>query len=144
MLFSSLVSAHVIFSTLGYVGLIASNLWLLLLCRDERTETLVDAIRVWRRLARLFGPLLGLGVLCGFWLATVVHAPLGTRWLLATYVLIVLALGTQATIMVPWQLRADRSLAQGVGVSTRPIIVVLVIFSVAYASNLMLMLLRPA
>ncbi len=66
MLYQSLVTAHVILTTKGYVGLIAANLWLLQLCRGRRTEIMMEAISVWRRSARFFGPLLGIGVLLGF------------------------------------------------------------------------------
>lgn len=144
MFFSSFVIAHAILTTIGYVGLIAANLWLLLLWGGHEAEIQIETVRVWRRSAQFFGPLLGIGALLGFWLAAITHVPLVSPWLIAAYALFVVALGTQAAIMVPWQLRANRSLARGESVSARPVIVVIVVLSLTYGSVLSLMLLRPA
>lgn len=139
----TLLVAHAAFTTAGYVGLIATNLWLLLLGRQQQASTVVAAVSTWRRSARLFGPVLGIGLLLGFWLASVAGVPLVTPWLIVTYALIVLALGTQAAIMVPWQLRAESIIAQGGQVSVRPIIAVLSVFCFVYVSIVGLMLVRP-
>ena len=107
MLLSILTVAHVVLTTTGYAGLIVGNLWLLLLAARQQPEMQIASIHAWRRSAQIFGPLLGVGALIGFGLAAVTHQPLLSSWLVATYVLIILALGTQAAIMVPWQLRSN-------------------------------------
>jgi hypothetical protein len=142
-LFSTLIATHVILTTAGYVGLIAANLWLLMLSHSRDARALAAGVRSWRRSARLFGPMLGVGVLAGFALALTIHVPLGAAWLIATYVLILLAMGAQGRLMIPWQLAADAAIARGEPVSTRTVTIVLSIFSVAYVAIVTLMLLRP-
>lgn len=140
---SALLIAHVVFTTVGYVGLIATNLILLVLCARQDAAPMVEAISAWRRAARVFGPILGIGVLLGLWLVGVTHVGFAAFWLLVTYGLIIVALGAQAAIMVPWQLRAHRASAEGGKVSGRPIILVLSVFTVAYVSIISLMILKP-
>ena len=141
--FSALIATHAILTTIGYAGLIATNLWLLLLCRVAEPAIVAQAVSTWRALARVFGPMLGAGVLLGFGLAAVAHVSLSSLWLVITYGLVFVAIGVQASVMVPWQLRADAILASGGAVSTRPVAIVLAVFCVAYVGILSLMLLRP-
>ena len=60
-LFSTLIATHVILTTAGYVGLIAANLWLLMLSHSRDARALAAGVRSWRRSARLFGPMLAMG-----------------------------------------------------------------------------------
>ena len=143
MLFSSLLVAHVILTTLGYVGLIATNLWLLLLCRRAEPAVVVDAVSTWRATARIFGPLIGIGMLLGSWLATVAGFSLGSEWLLWTYALIVVALGAQAAIMIPWQIRAQAAVRDGGQLSVQPVVAAVGLFSLVYVALVALMTLRP-
>jgi hypothetical protein len=143
ILVSSVLVAHVSFTTVGYVGLIAANVWLLKLCGQQDIGAVLEAVSTWRGTAQIFGPMLGVGALLGFWLAALLHQQLGSRWLLLTYGLIVLALGTQAAIMIPWQARATEVVSQGALVSRRPIAIVLSVLSAAYVSIAGLMLIRP-
>jgi hypothetical protein len=142
-LFSALIALHVILTTAGYIGLIAANLWLLLLSSGGDGTALAAGVRSWRQSARLFGPMLGVGVLVGFALALVMRVPLGAAWLITTYALVVIAIAAQARLMIPWQLAADAAIARGERVSTRTVTIVLSIFSVAYVGIVTLMLLRP-
>jgi hypothetical protein len=141
--FPPLVATHAILTTSGYVGLIAINAWLATLCRNADAAVVLAGVNAWRRLVRVFGPLLGLGVLAGFAIAIMMGMPLTAAWLVATYVLIVVALGAQAALMVPWQARTQATVASGARLSTRPIVATLVVFSVAYCGILWLMLMRP-
>ncbi|HVR47301.1 MAG TPA: hypothetical protein VMT95_11800 [Candidatus Binatia bacterium] len=143
MWFPPMVAAHVILTTLGYAGLIVGNAWLAALCRNADGATVLAGVKVWRRLVRVFGPLLGLGVLVGFALALKMGTPLIAGWLVITYALIVVALGAQAALMVPWQVRAEATIASGAPLSTRPIVATVWIFSIAYVGILTLMLWRP-
>ncbi|HMF27796.1 MAG TPA: hypothetical protein VKE42_03435 [Candidatus Cybelea sp.] len=142
-LYSALIAGHVILTTFGYVGLIATNAYLLLLFGNGDAAALAGGVRTWRRAARIFGPTLGLGILAGFGLAIAMHTPLGTAWLVVTYALIVIVLAVQATVMVPWQLRANAAIGRGEMVSTRPVALVLSLGCVAYIAIITLMLLRP-
>jgi hypothetical protein len=143
MWFPLAVSAHVILTTLGYAGLIAGNAWLAALCRNADGAVVLAGVKVWRRLVRVFGPLLGLGVLAGFALALKMGTPLAAGWLVITYALIVVALGAQAALMVPWQVRAEAAIASGAPLTARPIVATVWIFSLAYVGILTLMLWRP-
>jgi hypothetical protein len=143
MWFPALLSVHAILTTSGYVGLIAINAWLAALCRNADSAVVVAGVNAWRRLVRVFGPLLGLGVLAGFALALKMGTSLTAGWLLVTYALIVVAVGAQAALMVPWQARAQAAIANGAALSTRPIAVTVVAFSLAYIGILTLMLWRP-
>ncbi|MGA8475428.1 MAG: hypothetical protein WB681_10180 [Candidatus Cybelea sp.] len=140
---SALLIAHVVLTTAGYVGLIATNLVVLVLCARQDAALMIEAVFAWRRAARVFGPTLGIGVLLGLWLVGVTHVGFAALWLLVTYGFIIVALGAQAAIMIPWQLRAQRASAEGASVSGRPIILVLSVFAVAYMSIISLMILKP-
>jgi hypothetical protein len=142
--FAGLVTAHAILATLGFVGLIATTVMLLLQCRQFGPDAVIRAIRTWRASARIFGPVLGLGLLVGLWLALAAHISLTSSWLLMAYALIVLAMTAQAGIMIPWQRRAQRAVEAGALVSTRGIVTVVVVFTVAYVGLILLMLVRPS
>jgi hypothetical protein len=141
--FPALIATHVILATSGYAGLIVTNAWLLMLCRNADGSVIVAAVNGWRRMVRIFGPLLGVGMLAGFALALLMGMPLSAAWLIATYVLVLIALGAQAALMVPWQRRAQALIVRGAALSTRPIAATLALFCVAYAGILSLMVLRP-
>lgn len=141
--FPALIATHAVLTTAGYAGLIVTNAWLLMLCRDADGSVIVAAVNTWRRMVRIFGPLLGVGMLAGFALALLMGMPLSAAWLIATYVLVLVAFGAQGALMVPWQLRAQALIARGATLSARPIAATLALFCVAYAGILSLMLLRP-
>jgi hypothetical protein len=90
---AALFVAHIICTTLGFGGLIAANVGLALAARGtvqvQRVREAVTAIRI-------FGPLLGIGVLLGFGMQTTLHVPANAPWLLATYAAIVIGLALQA------------------------------------------------
>lgn len=141
--FSALTAAHVVLTTSGYAGLIATNAWLLTLCRGRDAAILLAGVTAWRQLTRWFGPLLGIGILAGFALAMLMGMSLLATWLVATYVLVIVTMVTQATITVPWQRRAEAAIARGEPLSTRPLAIALVTFCLVYIAILSLMLIRP-
>jgi hypothetical protein len=141
---SALLVAHVIFTSAGYIGLITTNLAVLVLCGRKEPALVAEGVSVWRRLVRLFGPILGIGVLLGLWLAGALHVGFTSLWLLVTYALVFVALGTQAAIMVPWQFRAQNAAALGTAISVRPLVTVLSAFTVVYVCIVSLMILRPS
>jgi hypothetical protein len=141
--YSTLLVAHILFTTAGYVGLIATNSVVLILCARREPGLIADAISAWRRSVRIFGPILGIGLLLGFWLAQVLHVGLASLWLLVTYALVVAALATQAAIMIPWQFRAHAAATEGAALSARPIVTVVSVFTIVYIAIVSLMTLRP-
>lgn len=135
--------AHVLCTTIGYAGLIAGNVYLLYLSRSGDAAAVASGLTAWRKTARTFGPLLLAGMLLGFALAAAFHVPLNEPWLLATYALIAAIVAIQASVMVPWQLRSDRTLAAGALPGLAPVRVVLVALCTGYTAIVTLMLVRP-
>jgi hypothetical protein len=138
-----LIALHVLLTTLGFAGLLATNVWLMLLFRVGEGAALELALRASRHSIQIFGPTLGLGILAGFALALVMGMPLAAAWLVGTYALIVLVLGVQAAVMVPWQIRASAALERGEKISTRAVAIVLSIACFAYVAIISLMVIRP-
>jgi hypothetical protein len=142
-LFYALLVAHVLLTTAGYMGLIAANAYLLFSGGIRDAQDMREALAIWRRSVRAFGPLLGVGVLVGFGLAVMLHVPLGSTWLVVTYVFIVVAMGIQGGVMVPWQIRAGRNLATGTLPALGSVRLVLATLSVVYTAIIGLMIVRP-
>lgn len=134
--------AHVVFTTLGFGGLITVNAWLLALTR-QGSAAAAGGVTMWRRLVRIFGPLLALGLLAGFVLALLMGISLAAWWLVAVYALILIVMGAQGAIMVPWQIRAQAAIARGEVLPTRPIAIVLSVFVIAYIGIIAMMTLKP-
>ena len=143
MLFPVLTVTHIVLVTAGYIGFIALNAWVLVLARDKNPSIVLAGLRAWRRLVRIFGPVLGLGVLAGFADAVYAGFSLTSLWLVGAYVLIVLSACTQAALMVPWQLRAEGAIARGETLSTRPIAALIALFFIFYVTITSLMFIRP-
>jgi hypothetical protein len=141
---AALLWVHVLCTTAGYTGLIAANVYALFLARSGDAHVLRGGLSAWRRSARIFGPLLGIGMLLGFWLAASMRVSLLSGWLIVTYAVIVAALALQAGVMIPWQVRSNRTLETGVVPRLTPLTFVLVGLSAAYTAIVGLMLLRPA
>lgn len=139
----ALLLTHVLFATAGYVGLIAANVYLLFVTGNRDVNAIVAGLSAWRKSTRIFGPLLALGVLVGFGLAAMFHVSLISTWLVITYVLVVAALGIMGGVMVPWQIRSDRSLAAGVIPPLLPVRVVVTSLAVIYTAIIGLMIARP-
>lgn len=134
-----IIVLHVTLTTAGFIGLIAANAWLLVLCSAPNPPA-DAALKTWRRVAQIFGPMLAVGVLCGFAVSILLGIPLTEPWLVATYILSAVALAAQLGIMIPWHLRADKILASGGHIATRPIVVVLWTLSIVYVSLITVMM----
>lgn len=142
MTYQILTIIHVLLTMAGYAGLITINVWLLLLCRTGEAALIAKGAQTWRTTTRIFGPMLGLGVLLGFATALLLGIPLLSPWLIATYALIVAVLGGQAAFMVPFNLRTERIQA-GEAVSTRPIALAITVLTLGYVCITALMFVRP-
>ena len=112
---AALLAAHVVCVTLGYSGLIISNVLLAITARTRDTAAFGTTVRSSLMISRTFGPLLGVGVLMGFAVMGVMGIPASSAWLIATYVLIVLALALQGAVATPWHIRALRTTPENVG-----------------------------
>ena len=138
-----LLVAHALLSTAGYCGLIAVNVYLLLLSAGNDARTIRAGLVAWRKASRIFGPALLLGIILGFALTLALHVSFAATWLLVTYALVIVSIAIQGLIMVPWQLRSDRSLERGVIPPMAPVRIVLTSLSAVYTAIVALMLIRP-
>jgi uncharacterized membrane protein len=143
MAYVILTIVHVLLTMGGYAGLIAINAWLLLLCATGDSNLIAKGVQIWQRTGRIFGPLLGLGVLAGFATAGAAGISLLSPWLIATYALIIIVVGGQAALMVPFNLRARR-LTNGETVSTLPIALAILLLTLGYICIPALMFVRPS
>lgn len=139
-----LLISHVLLTTAGYAGIIATHAYMLYVSRSQNIDAVRAGLTAWRNSAQTFGPLLGVGVLVGFGLACAMHVPLLSRWLIIAYVLVALALATQAGVTIPWQLRSTRALEAGTIPAMGAIRFAAVWMSLVYTALLVVMLARPA
>lgn len=141
---SLLLFAHVLLATTGYVGLIAANVYVLFLTGSRDARVISAGLTAWRHASQIFGPLLLIGVFMGFGLAGAFHIPLGSPWLVGTYLLIAAVVAIQALVMIPWQLRSNPMLESGTVPKMAPVASVLAVLCVAYTAILWLMVARPS
>jgi hypothetical protein len=108
-----LIAAHVICTTLGYGGLIVGNVALAFVARRGETQATAAAFGAVVGIERLFGPLLGVGVLLGIGILAALHLPGSAPWLIVTYLVIVVGLVLQGAVAVPFHLRYLRAAENG-------------------------------
>jgi hypothetical protein len=108
-----LIAAHVICTTLGYGGLIVGNVALAFVARRGETQATAAAFGAVVGIERLFGPLLGVGVLLGIGTLAALHLPGSAPWLIVTYLVIVVGLVLQGAVAVPFHLRYLRASENG-------------------------------
>ena len=144
---SALVAAHVIFTTLGYSALIVANVSVALRARESQRPAWTDALRTAITISRIFGPLLGIGILLGIAAVFATHLPAFSPWLVATYALIVLALVLQAAVALPWYGRSLRAATPGatqeIAPDRRAPAVFAGAFATAFAIIVALMVMKP-
>jgi hypothetical protein len=102
-----LVAAHIICTTLGYGALIISNVGLAVAARSRDPVALRTGLQTALAIERIFGPVLGVGVLLGIATLFVMRVPAFSPWLIASYALMVLALVLQG-IAIPSHIRGLR------------------------------------
>jgi hypothetical protein len=143
----ALIAAHVICTTLGYAGLICANLWLVVMLRLREPALSGPAVRSSLQMNRIFGPLLGAGILLGIAVMIVMHVPASSLWLASSFAVIVLALALQAAVAIPWHIRSLRAISSGADPSTmlseRTPSLISAAFVVAFALIVLLMVMRP-
>jgi uncharacterized membrane protein (Fun14 family) len=97
-----LKAAHVFCTTLGLSGLAVVNIWLAQMARGSDGASLTAAARTSFNVQRIVGPLLGIGILLGFWLAYSEGAGFLAPWLVIAYVLVLIGGAIQGTVAIPW------------------------------------------
>jgi len=140
-----ILAVHVICTTLGYGGLICSNIWLaVMLPSTERRDALVHASLL---MNRTFGPLLGIGVLLGFWVMKIMGFQVASPWLIIAYIVVALALVIQFAVAIPWQIRALRAISSGNASTSMPNprtpSLVATAFIITFVLLILLMVTRP-
>ena len=144
---SALVAAHVIFTTLGYSALVVANVSVALSAREREPQSWTDALRTAVRISRIFGPLLGIGILLGIAALFATHLPAFSPWLVATYALIVMALVLQAAVALPWYGRSLQAATPGaprdIAPDRRAPAVFAIAFAAAFAIIVALMVMKP-
>lgn len=141
---NALLVTHVLLTTMGYVGLIATNVYVLFLARRRDPQITRAGLTAWRQSSRIFGPCMLVGVFLGFGLAATLHVSLSSFWLVSTYILIVAGIVVQVAVMIPWQLRADPILEAGAAPRTTTVAIVMIVMSLFYTAILGLMLVHPS
>lgn len=137
-----LLALHVCCTTLGLGGLVCANVLLALIA--GRVDALALArIAGFTLLAnRIFGGLLGAGVLLGLATMGVAHVPPNAAWLVITYVLVVLGIGFQAAVAIPWQLRVIRA-PDSVASPARTARVIAAAFALQFVLLVFVMVVKP-
>jgi hypothetical protein len=142
-----LIAAHVICTTLGHAGLVCCNVWIAVLARPQAAGISGETVRTSLLMNRVFGPLLGAGIVFGFVVAAASRISPFAPWLVLTYAAIALALALQAAIGIPWHLRTLRAISEAnvpaVAVDTRAPVLVAGGFVAAYVTIVLLMVVRP-
>jgi hypothetical protein len=142
-----LVSAHVICTTLGYGGLIVGNVALAVVARRGETQSTAIAFQVVLAIERLFGPLLGIGVLLGIATLAALHLPGSAPWLILSYVLILIGLALQGAVAVPFHLRHVRASESGAALAgenaARTATWIAIAFAAMFVLLVTLMVARP-
>src|ERR1700736_95685 len=104
-----LLALHVCCTTLGLGGLVCANVLLALVAGGADAPALARMVRVTLLANRIFGGLLGAGVLLGLATVGAEHVRVNSTWLVITYALVVLGIAFQAAVAIPWQLRIVRA-----------------------------------
>jgi uncharacterized membrane protein len=100
--------AHIFFGTLGFGVGIGFDLLLVAVARTGRLETIRVTYTAARRYAPVAGAAFLLAIVLGFYLAVERHESLTSRWLLVTYVWLLIAGAVNAVVV---QRRGRRILA---------------------------------
>ena len=142
---SGLVAAHILCTTLGLGGLVATNVWLAQMVRSTEVSVVGAALRASLTMNRIFGPLVGMGILLGGGLIAVTHVAALSSWLLVAYILIVIGFGLQGVYAIPWQIRGSRLVEEGAiaTLDRRTPAIVAIAFAVNLALLIVLMVAQP-
>lgn len=137
-----LLALHICCATLGLGGLVCSNVLLALTLEGADAESLRRTARLSLLGNRIFGPLVGVGVLLGLATMGVAHVPANATWLVLTYAIIVLGIGFQAVVAIPWHVRILRS-AETVAAPARTARLIATAFALQFVLLVFVMVVKP-
>jgi len=137
-----LIALHICCATLGLGGLVCANVLLALTAEGADPESLTRTARVSLLANRVFGPLVGVGVLLGLATMSVAHIPANATWLVLTDAISVLGIAFQAVIAIPWHLRIIRS-AETVAAPARTARLIAAAFALQFVLLVFVMVVKP-
>jgi hypothetical protein len=100
-----LLALHICCTTLGLGGLVCANTLLAVTAGRVDAALFKRIVSFSLVLNRIFGGLLGAGILLGFATMGSAHVPATATWLVLAYVLVVSGIAFQAAVAIPWHLR---------------------------------------
>lgn len=138
-----MTALHVCLTTMGLGGLVSANAFLAAMSGSDR-EQFRRGVGYSLTLNRVFGPMLGLGILLGVGLIVTARLSPTTGWLLTAYALVVAGIAFQAAVAVPWQLRAMRpGDATTAAIDRRTPLLIAAVFALDFVAIVFVMVLKP-
>jgi len=137
-----LLALHVCRTTLGLGGLVCANVLLALTADGADAQSLTRMAGFSLLANRIFGGLVGAGVLLGLATMGAEHVPPNATWLVLTYAIIVFGIAFQAIVAIPWQLRIVRS-AETVTAPARTARLIAAAFLLQFVLLVFVMVVKP-
>lgn len=137
-----LLALHVCCTTLGLGGLVSANLPPALAAGHADALLLKRLARSALITNRIFGGVLGAGILLGLATMGAAHVPPTAPWLVLSYALIVIGIAFQATFAIPWQQRVVHS-AETVAHPARTARLIAVAFLLEFVALVCVMVVKP-
>ena len=138
-----LLAAHICCTTLGLGGLVSANGTLAAVAANAHGDAFRRGVGYSLALNRVFGPLLGIGILIGFALMAAAGIAASSRWLLIAYALVVAGIAFQASVAVPWQRRALAADPDDAAIDRRTPLLAAGIFALDFVAIVFVMVLKP-
>jgi hypothetical protein len=137
-----LLALHVCCTTLGLGGLACASVLLALTADGADAQSLARMARLSLLANRIFGGLVGVGVLFGLATMGAAHVPANSTWLILTYAIVVLGIAFQAAVAIPWQLRLVRA-AEMVAAPARTARLIAAAFVLQFVLLVFVMVVKP-
>jgi hypothetical protein len=137
-----LLALHVCCTTLGLGGLVCASVLLALTADGADARSLMRMAALTLLANRIFGGLVGVGVLFGLATMEAAHVPANATWLILTYAVIVLGIAFQALVAIPWQLRIVRA-AETVAAPVRTARLIAAAFALQFVLIVFIMVVKP-
>jgi len=137
-----LLALHVCCTTLGLGGLVSANFPMALAAGHADPLLLARMAGSALIANRIFGGVLGAGILLGLATMGAAHVPPTAPWLVSSYALIVLGIAFQATVAIPWQRRVVDS-AQTVAHPARTARLIAGAFLLEFIALVCVMVVKP-
>jgi hypothetical protein len=138
-----LLALHICCTTLGLGGLVCANTLLAVAAGRAEPPLFRSIVSLSLLLNRIFGGLLGAGILLGFATMGSAHVPATATWLVVAYLLVISGIVFQAAVAIPWHLRVLGS-AMPAPDPTRPARLIAAAFLVQFVLLVADMVVKPA